>query len=275
MEIKCSDQQLNAQLLCNRAAVSLAVQNFGFALRDAAKAISLDAENVKAYWRAAKAAVQLSKAEEAIVFARRGLEKAPESAELAAILQEAEKQKLRLHQENEKRERSLAESKKLAEAFNRRGIVYQVDAEKLALSELGPGIFGSSPPKAKHSGYKLKLPLVLLYPTLGQFDLVEAASEDSCLLDHLTDMFASPAPWDSQRIYSSPAQFVAYIRAINEEGESPQLLYRINLRTPLNRLLGCVIKAFELGILTIYVLPSSKSIAEFEGRFSAFEIKSI
>jgi hypothetical protein len=275
LEVKCSDQQLNAQLLCNRAAVSLAVQNYGFALRDAAKALSLDAENIKGYWRAAKAAAQLSKVEEAAVFARRGLERAPESTELTAILEEAERRKLFLFQESEIRERSLAENKKLAEAFNRRGVFQQADAEKFALSELGPGIFGSTPPKAKLSGSKLKLPLVLLYPNAGQFDLVEAASEDSCLLDHLTDMFASPAPWDSQRTYSTPATFVAYIRAINEEGESPMLLYRVNLQTPLNRLLGCVIKAFELGIFTIYVLPSAAQVPEFEGRFSSFEFKYI
>ncbi len=275
MDIKCSDALLNAQLLCNRAAVSLAVQNYGYALRDAAKAISLDAENMKAYWRAAKAAVQLSKAEEAIVFARRGLEKLPESTELASILQEAEKQKAHLHQENEKREKSLAEGKKLVEAFVRRGVQYQVDAEKLALSELGPGILGSTPPKAKLSGTKLKLPLVFLYPNAGQFDFVEAANEDSCLLEHLITMFASPAPWDEKRLYTAPSKFAAYIRAVNEEGESPDLLYRVNLNTPLNRLLGCVIKAFEQGILIFYILPSAKHSVDFERQFQSFEFKAI
>lgn len=276
LDLKCTDPILNAQLLCNRAAVSLAVQNYGYALRDAAKCLSLDAQNMKAYWRAAKAALQLSKPEEATAFARRGLEKAPESAELAALLDQADQLTARLHAENAKRERSLAEGQRLIEAFNRRGVVHQADAEKLALLELGPGIFGSTPPRAKLSGRNgLKLPLVLLYPTVGQFDLVEAADESSCLLDHLAQMFSSPAPWDPKRLYVQPAQFVAYIRAVDEEGESPSVLYRVNLRTHLNMLLGSVIKACELGILTFYILPSLTHSREFESKFSTFAIKTI
>lgn len=275
LEAKCSDSLLNAQLLCNRAAVSLSVQNFGFALRDAAKAIALDSENVKAYWRAAKAAVQLKKVEEAVVFARKGLEKDPENGDLMTIFKQAESLQSRLAEESAKRERSLAESKALASAFLRHGVVHQADAEKHALSELGPGIFGSTPPKAKLVNSKLKLPLVFLYPAVGQFDLIEAADENSCLLDHLLPMFASPAPWDPKRLYASPNRFAAYIRVINEEGESPNALYRVNLRTPLTRLLGCVIKAFELGILTFYVLPSTQHCQEFEHKFSFFDLKSI
>lgn len=275
LDLKCADAVLNAQLLSNRAAVSLAVRNYGFALRDAAKAITLDPELIKAYWRAAKAALELKKVEEATVFAKRGLEKAPENTDLLSIIEQAARVQAQLEADNAKREAHLAQGKQLVEAFSRRGVVHQADAEKHALSELPPGIFGSTPPKARFGKGKLTLPIVFMYPTLGQFDLIEAADESTCLMDHLSEMFASPAPWDPERLYSTAGRFVAFIRAINEEGESPNILYRVNLRTPLNRLLGSVIKAFELGILTIYVLPNQVSAKEFERKFPNFEHRTI
>ena len=72
-------------------------------------------------------------------------------------------------------------------------------------------------------------------------------------------MFAEPAPWDPEIIYKNPIGMSAYILPVNEAvlNDEPyqKSIYRVNLRTPLNRILGSAIKCYELGMLAFYILP--------------------
>ena len=156
-----------------------------------------------------------------------------------------------------------------------------IDAEKLALIELGPGILGSDVPRVAldKETNRLLLPIVLMYPPLSQFDFIQAASEDTCLLDHLTEMFSQPAPWDPEIIYNSPLAMSAYILPINEailnDEQKERNIYRVNLRTPLCHLLGSVIKCYELGILAVYILPNTEEKKRFEHKFKDYKVLDI
>lgn len=278
---KPNDPLLIAQLYNNRAAVHLALKNFGFAARDAALSISSDQSNVKAFWRAAKASLALEKIPEAIKFCSKGLEIFPENSDLIALLKEIQSTEIRLNEEKARIESGKAEAMKIQKAMQQRGVRHHVDAEKLALIELGPGLLGSDAPRVSldTATNRLLFPIVFMYPPLSQFDFIQSASEDTCLLDHLTEMFAQPAPWDPKVIYKSPLAMSAYILPINEailnDESRDKSIYRINLRTPISRLLGSVIKCYELGILAIYVLPSMEEKKRFEHKFKDYRILDI
>lgn len=272
-----SDSLLLAQLYNNRAAVQLALKNYGYAARDAALSISHDQSNVKAFWRAAKASLALEKVQEAEKFCQKGLEIFPENSELASLLEEVQRTRIRLESEAARIENSRAEAVKLEKVMRLRGVRQHVDAEKLALLELGPGIFGSDAPRASvASDNSLNLPLIFMYPPLSQFDFIQSASEETCLLDHLTEMFAQPAPWDPEILYNSPTKMSAFILPINEtilnEETREKSIYRVSLRTPLSRLLGSVIKCYELGILAFYLLPNETEKKRFEHKFKDYRI---
>ena len=275
------DVLLMAQLYNNRSAVQLAVKNYGFAVRDAVLSISLDQSNVKAFWRASKASLALLKCAEAETFCKKGLELFPESSDLITLLNEIQAKRIQLDLERARIEAGKSEALKLQKAMKQRGVLQHVDSEKLALIELGPGIFGSDAPRAIFDPKtdRIMLPLVLMYPPLSQFDFVQSANEDTCLLDHLTEMFAQPAPWDPQVIYKSPLTMTAFMLPINEsilnDEKRENIIYRVNLRTPISRLLGSVIKCYELGLMAFYVLPNFEERKRFEHKFEAYRILDI
>lgn len=275
-----NDSLLLAQLYNNRAAVHLALKNYGYAARDAALSISQDQTNVKAFWRAAKASICIEKIDEAEKFCQKGLELFPENSDLVSLLKEIQSTRIKLELEAARLEASKAEAIKLEKAMRQRGVRQHFDSEKLALVELGPGIFGSDSPRASvDSKNNLSMPVVFMYPPLSQFDFIQSASEDTCLLDHLTEMFAQPAPWDPQVMYRSTLAMSAYILPINEtilnDESREKSIYRVNLRTPISRLLGSVIKCYELGLLAFYILPNMEEKKRFEHKFKDYRILDI
>lgn len=275
---KPNDQLLMAQLYNNRAAVHLALKNFGFAAKDAALSISSDQGNVKAFWRAAKASLSLKKISEAEIFCQKGLGLFPDNSDLIVLKNEIYNTGVRLEAEKSRTEADKAIAMQLEKAMLQRGVRPHSDSEKLALLELGPGLFGSDAPRATLDlkTDRLLLPVVFMYPPLGQFDFIQSASEDTCLYDHLPEMFAQPAPWDPEFLYRSADSMSAYILPINEAilNEDPyeKSIYRFNLRTPISRLLGSVIKCFELGMLAFYILPNQPEKARFEHKFKDHRI---
>lgn len=85
LEVRCSDPVLNAQLYSNRAHVRLLLRQFVEAVDDCRKAIERDPKNIKAYWRAARASLQLDLCRNGIDFCEAGLEQAPGDADLQKL----------------------------------------------------------------------------------------------------------------------------------------------------------------------------------------------
>ena len=64
---------LSSQLYSNRAAVELVQKSYEAACSDCARALEFDSSNLKAYWRGAKANLQLNRLNEAASFCEKGL----------------------------------------------------------------------------------------------------------------------------------------------------------------------------------------------------------
>merc|ERR1712072_1187516 len=73
LEVRCSDNVLNAQLYSNRAHVRMLLRQFVEAVDDCRKAIELDTKNAKAYWRGAKASLHLELCKNGVEFCDAGL----------------------------------------------------------------------------------------------------------------------------------------------------------------------------------------------------------
>jgi len=85
LEVRCSDNVLNAQLYSNRAHVRILLRQFVEAVDDCRKAIECDPKNMKAYWRGAKASMHLDLCKNAISFCEAGLQKEPNDADLMKL----------------------------------------------------------------------------------------------------------------------------------------------------------------------------------------------
>jgi len=67
------EKQINSILYSNRAQINLFLENYGKVISDSKKSIIYDTNNIKSYYRGAKAANILNKAEEALIFCLEGL----------------------------------------------------------------------------------------------------------------------------------------------------------------------------------------------------------
>lgn len=268
---------MNAQLYCNRSAVNLLLENYGDAVKDAVRAIVFNKEMTKAYWRAAKGTLALGKLKEAASFIKNGLLVDSESVELNNLLLILEIRRRERAAEEEKQRKSHEETEAIRRRLLEYNVKYCTDAEKHQLLELGPGIFGSTPPSVKLLNGFLQFPMVLLYPIYGQFDFIEKVSENDALLDHLIQIFPQSeddplmAPWDTRRIYFKPASLSAFISSASSgDYKSDEFqLYKIPLNVPIFHTLGSIIKKFDLGIIFVYILPNDSSeIKKFTKKFN-------
>lgn len=85
LEVRCLDNVLNAQLYSNRAHVRLQLRQFVEAVDDCRKAIEIDPKNMKAYWRAAKASLNLDLCRNGIEFCEAGLRQEPNDPDLMKL----------------------------------------------------------------------------------------------------------------------------------------------------------------------------------------------
>ncbi|RKP10262.1 hypothetical protein THASP1DRAFT_21997 [Thamnocephalis sphaerospora] len=196
---KCEDTALNVACLINRAACNLELQNYRRVLNDCAKAITLDAKCVKAYYRSAKACRALEKVENALDACDRGLAIDPENK---ALLQEKEliralEKKLADNQaiKKEREDSMRAEQERISQAIQERG---------LRMITRPPPPDNPHPVHIDPETGNLVWPVFFLYPEYKESDLIAAFDETSTFEDHLQAMFGAgqpPAPWDQAGIY--------------------------------------------------------------------------
>eukprot|EP00933_Yihiella_yeosuensis_P083664 TRINITY_DN9791_c0_g1_i1.p1 TRINITY_DN9791_c0_g1~~TRINITY_DN9791_c0_g1_i1.p1 ORF type:complete len:342 (+),score=109.47 TRINITY_DN9791_c0_g1_i1:50-1075(+) len=85
IDLKCNDHVLNAQLYSNRAHARILLRQFVEAVDDCRKAIAEDPNNMKAYWRGAKASLNLDLCKNGIDFCDAGLSKNATDADLLKL----------------------------------------------------------------------------------------------------------------------------------------------------------------------------------------------
>ncbi|EEC76184.1 hypothetical protein OsI_13520 [Oryza sativa Indica Group] len=109
-------------LFANRAHVNLLLGNHRRALDDAARAVQLSPSNVKAYYRAAKAAIALGLLPEAAAFCRRGIEQDPANEELKKLLAQVDAQQSEQDRHRAKVAQAVSAAKDIVAAIEKRGL---------------------------------------------------------------------------------------------------------------------------------------------------------
>jgi tetratricopeptide (TPR) repeat protein len=216
LQVGLSDNKFNSIVLSNRALVNLSLENYGRALSDSEQALKLDSSNGKAAFRAAKAAMQLSKHELALKHVKAGIVLEPHNSELRKLKQEIEKRQ------------SIANAKSRETVSAQRGITALQSNEIAQLYSkqftIGKPIFSMR--AYTESGHRIytdddgsvHFPVVILYPEHDQSDFIQDLREDVVLFDQLSLIFDRIADWDVAQAYRP---------------DSIQLYYETNQSKPL------------------------------------------
>ncbi|XP_077252770.1 tetratricopeptide repeat (TPR)-like superfamily protein [Tasmannia lanceolata] len=186
----------NSVIFSNRAHVNLLLGNYRRALSDAEEAIKLCSTNVKAFYRAAKAAFSLNLLSEASSFCQSGLDQFPSNEELKKLAMQTELRKSEIEHREAQLSKAAAAAKDLASAIEVRGLklgkaMYQ------ELTGIRKPIFDKN--------NILHWPVLLLYAEVMSSDFIEDFSETDMFSTHLDMMYSEscpPLPWDKECVYT-------------------------------------------------------------------------
>ncbi|GBF91215.1 hypothetical protein Rsub_04884 [Raphidocelis subcapitata] len=219
LELQSSEAGVNLALYNNRAHVHSLLGNWRNSLEDSQAARRLDPSNVKAAFRAARAAAKLGQLELAGRLVDGGLALDPASKELLKLQSDLAPARAaaeaRARAEAEAEERRMAPARALAAALTARG--YRLTRPQVAV--------GTRRPYADAAGV-VHWPVLLMYPETLQQDVVEDWADEDCVADHLDVMFgegAPPLPWDAAGEYSRARVELYYLANAGQPLTQPQL----------------------------------------------------
>eukprot|EP00933_Yihiella_yeosuensis_P083710 TRINITY_DN97964_c0_g1_i1.p1 TRINITY_DN97964_c0_g1~~TRINITY_DN97964_c0_g1_i1.p1 ORF type:complete len:403 (-),score=101.60 TRINITY_DN97964_c0_g1_i1:110-1270(-) len=247
LEMECKDEKLNSVLHSNRAAVSLKLGEWVKCVEDCRIAIRKNSDNLKAYFRAARASEALSLAKQGLLFCDGALKISPKEPDLLRL----QKQLLEMKKKQDaSAEEMLAKDRKEAEekAADDAAVV-----EFLAMrgASLGPLLFdmamyklssGGRPPAPivieDEDGPGIQWPLLLLYDEYNQTDFVKTFDERLCFQEQLRVMFPEDGhiEWDHQNKYELD-KLVAYMEYYPKEESSDSTLTEVDLTAPVWQIL--------------------------------------
>ncbi|KAF5204216.1 Tetratricopeptide repeat protein 4-like protein, partial [Thalictrum thalictroides] len=171
-------------IFANRAHVNFLLGNFRRALNDAQEAIKLCPENVKAHYRAAKAALSLDLLTEAASFCQAGLEQSLNNEELKKLWKQINLRKSERENHVAQVAKAVDVAKDLASAIEDRGI-------KLG-KPMYQALTGLRKPLLDKNNV-LHWPVLLLYAEVMSSDFIE-------------DFYSSPPlQWDKENCYTRDA----------------------------------------------------------------------
>ncbi|KAK9146244.1 hypothetical protein Sjap_006147 [Stephania japonica] len=194
----------HSTILANRAHVKLLLGNYKHALIDAEAAIALSPTNIKAHYRATKAAFALDRLTEASFFCQAGLKQDPHNGELKLIMKQIDSR------QSERRKREIEVAKSVAAAKN---LVSAITNRGLRLGKaMHQELSGKRKPMLDKDNV-LHWPVVFLYAEVMSSDLIEDFCETDMLSVHLDMMFSESCPpleWDQERAYTREAVELYY-----------------------------------------------------------------
>ena len=194
------DPKANSVYYSNRAQVHLLLENYAKALKDAREAMSLDEKNVKAAYRAARAALALDRLDEAEATVSYAKTLDPDSTDLDKLQRRVDARRKQLQ--------AVEERARIDAAATRRPLVALVSALQSRGLQVGPyqhRSLGQGRVIRLSEDGKLLFPMLVLYPETQQSDLLEDVPEDALLSDQLDVLYnpeAPPLPWDTSREYT-------------------------------------------------------------------------
>jgi tetratricopeptide (TPR) repeat protein len=188
------DTELKSILYSNRAHVNLLLGNYRNALVDAKDAILYNGKNVKAFYRAAKAAAAISLWDECRKFCAQGLELDSDNDGIKKILNGS------VAEEERRRKAAAAEAARQFEL--RKPSAEIADVLESRGWRIGRPQFSIDSRKPRIEQGEVRWPVLFFYPEGGmQNDAVEDFGEHDTFADHLDVMFGPDAPplsWDAE-----------------------------------------------------------------------------
>ncbi|PFH52578.1 hypothetical protein AMATHDRAFT_189237 [Amanita thiersii Skay4041] len=198
-----TDPLLQEALLCNSAACNLALKNYGSTLRDCSKALNINPNSSKAYYRSALALLALERVEEALDCCIRCLSydignESMQNVKETVLRMKAEKEE-RENQRQERIRREQETERKLNLAFKERSLIllHKPDGSS---NPMNP----SFDPEDS-SRRTMIFPVFFLYPQYATSDVISQFVEDTPFMAYLGNMFPPQAPppdWDTEREYN-------------------------------------------------------------------------
>ncbi|ORY01014.1 hypothetical protein K493DRAFT_98637 [Basidiobolus meristosporus CBS 931.73] len=250
LETDCGDKELMATCYTNRAAVNLALENYGRVLNDCAAALGINPRNVKALYRSARALCALEKYLEAIDCCDWALKE----KELCIKKKDEKEQKELRKQERERVERERKE--KIDQAVKARNI--QLESNLKMEYEWQ----NDSPHTVvlNEETNQLSWPVFFLYPEYKESDFIAAFDETNTFMDHLEVMLEEPAQWDVSRSYK-PSTVDIYFEYHPKSATKPAII-KVGKKCALKAVLSHSKYIVQNGIPSFMVVPSSGSFRE-------------
>jgi hypothetical protein len=212
---RCDDRKLTAQMYANRSMAQFLLDNFGHGLEDAQKAVLLDREYTKAYYRGAKCAERVRKYAVARELIEYGLKTTPPPGEVALkefeVVLEAVKRGEEALAAKQKKDRfktrsAAADSSAIVRKMQAVGI--QVCSKSEMASEQWDQL-RTNKPYFDDTGV-LHVPLLLLYDEYSQSDFAQDVATDAPIGDIIEDML--PPPWDDKGRYQTVEGLVVFYK---------------------------------------------------------------
>ncbi|KEG15277.1 tetratricopeptidedomain 4 [Trypanosoma grayi] len=204
LNAKCSDPVLNSQLYANRSLAQFIIQNYGHGLEDAQRAIILNPEYSKAYYRAARCAERVKKYDLALDLLSKGRRTQPppedraleEFAELERVCREGKEKAQSKHKKDSVRTRArAAETSNVLRAMTSCGIrvapTPEVTSEQM-------GVYGQHQPYFDTDSL-LHVPVLFMYDEYQQTDFMQDVACDVSTAELLEELM--PFPWDDRGRY--------------------------------------------------------------------------
>ena len=202
IEAKCENRKITSQLYCNRALANFVMQNFGRGLQDAQKAILLDIEYTKAYFRGAKCAERIRKYDLARSLIEKGLQTSPDEASmrdfnglLQVVTQGMESERTTQQKERVRAKAGAAESANIVRTMQTRGINIATQCE---VSSEQWAQWGHEKPYFDTEG-TLHVSILFMYDEHDITDFQKDVACDFSLAEIVADMM--PFPWDTDHRY--------------------------------------------------------------------------
>lgn len=236
----------------NRALCNLELRNYGSVNRDCAAVVTINPRNVKALYRGALACFRLEKLDAAEDAVRRCLVLDAENKAARELSGKIEaRQRMVAKLEAERREREQKKRRELAvlrTALKARGWALRMTKNKPDVEDATLELTEKHNPASM-----LKVPVLVLYPTAGQSELIKGVEETHSLNDHLE--YILPAPFDEKGDFGgSDAKRVECFAEKADGG-----LAKIGKKL----LIGEVLKGGKIlvedGLWRVFVVPVSKT----------------
>ncbi|KAJ0403964.1 hypothetical protein P43SY_009457 [Pythium insidiosum] len=216
--------QLTSQILSNRAAVHLEMKNYSSCRSDAARAIRYDKQNVKAYYRGAKASRLLRKAQDTLHFAELGLEIDPENKLLLKLQAEGlvlvEEERIAAEQKEFERKKRRAFTEKYRQLCTLR----QVKVGRAVIEDERVKQHEGTADLDAETG-QMVWPMLFLYDEHSTTDFVQAFAEHDTFIEHLANMFPEDGPyceWDKDTKYVASGLVIYAAADVVEPFRSPE-----------------------------------------------------